>query len=697
MLSIEIGKAYYNKELFIENSYLHLKTGAITTFTNDYHIVTKALSYENSYAVKYVVHDVEVSQLSLEERKEFFRKHIGIVRENKPFIHNLNILGYIELQKSLFNIEDCNKWIDFLGLNECLNKYPSELNVFETFSFNILLELIKNPEVLIIEYFEDQLDYLQTQIILNTLRAFCNQDRIVIVSSNNLQVINLSDEVYDVRNHKIECEKRSDFFSFKNSSISKDIKIAYKKIIKKLHQLHFKNHTLKSIVKVLLCIAFALSAFVTNYDNGVQKLTLTSTNYKYNGLYIYKDPVDSIVQAELNWYESHDGGYVPLTTDEVIQVSNIKHVEAVEWSYIYHPHMNYQLNDGVDDSQIFIQLTDGQVIDYHMIDNDGNGHVPSVSTYNSSKDYIDFVDYKLLDKGVYISEYLMDYIYPNMDYSLLEGATITFYMQVPIYNSYGKTLNYVGYGDGPLQENPYCTSYMSIEVTLPISGIMQHVNYHPMEILYVERGYVESLISEYKANASKTIYVLENEVIIDTLPEDGKYVRVATDTPWQPTGYIVYVDNFENMGDVISELLEMGFSVRSPSFMIDPIVETNHISKTYVYIGIAISVILIMIVYILSMFKEMKLQKEIDIYLKTGNFTNIQIIKLKQHLYVYNTKKTIINSSFILLFNILVWNTVLRWGYTDLSLSMFVIIIVLSILFEFIIPYLCDRATILKK
>jgi len=707
MLSVEIGKACYGKKIILENAWFVAKKGNITTIIGESgsgkSTLINALAFNNPFALNYVIEGVNISHFTKKKQREFILDHMGIVYQKPILLEDLKISEHIALIKEISQTDDEQIWIDILELEPYVSLYPNQLSGGQKVRVSLLLAILKNPDVFILDEPTASLDSYTTQVVINTLKSLCLKEKIVIVASHDQALIQQSNLVYEIKNKTLKLLS-GDLSSLdvKFSLSKKETFIKAKNIAKILQNTRHHHSLFNKLATFLTIVAIAMAGFAINFDTGQQQAQLTfNSSSRYEGIYVYKDH-DNPYASNTIPHAGDDSWQDVITQAEVNALKSIEHVQAVEWrfdtainSLLLLSEKSDQYHD-LERHSISLETIQGQHIVYEMYDKDGFTHSYNVSTFFNDRIYDSFIYEEYQKEGIYLSYYMAKWLCDGEDFTLLKGARLTFNVLIPVYNSEGKLRGYRG------NNEIYYPNIISCDVrslSLPIAGVLNDsdmgIENSYSDVIYINRNIIEDLINEYKVTSPRTSYVVPGEKVNSEkisleLPPNG-YIRLVEETPWQPTGYMVFVDDVSYLQKVVTEIGNLGFYVSSPSFYVEDFVETQQISRQLVQIVSTIFVSGMMLIYIAIKWTQRTSQQKINDFLYHLGIYKNDIFKIKNYFHQYQVLRILISSMLVCSTTILVWNRILRWGYTEIGEEMICIILVLTTLIEYIIPMVIER------
>lgn len=703
MLSIKIPTIYFESNIIMENVCIEALKGNITALVGESGCgkttIINSLIFKNNFATKYDLDDIILTALTEEEKQSIKFNRMSIVNQNCRFIEDLTVEENIFLVKSILgsNIDECI-WIDKLDLNNLFSKFPNELSGGEQVRLSLLLAIIKDGDLVILDEPTSSLDEYYTDIIIEILQELKNNNKIVIVSTHDSKLFQKSDRVYHIQNKRVVLEKsksnNEDNIAF--NCIKKEI-IDCNQITNILNGIKKHDRIYKKIILFITIILISFSGFITNFNNAVQIDNQNIINQTSSReLLIYK-PSGGYESQGIS--SSSDGNDI-ISEDDLSKLKNIKNIEAIK------PRVDISMSNPfvlmvedrdpqmiTENYNIRINLNDGNSISKQI----DNVEAPTLNTYFKDKDYNKeiFRDFNVEDKGIFISKGLAEFL--SEDVSVLQNATITFNMYVPIYNSVGKAWS--------TNENddkywPNLTSCKIVEKTLPISGILKSSNMGIKNTtnyaIYVSDDTMQEVLKEYVVKDSRICYLIDSEnyeYSVNKKPENKEILREIKEEPWTAKSYSVFVNDVTGINQVVEEIAKLGFNVTNEYFEISAINDSLESVQNTIKITSYSMTFVVLLIYVVIKFNNKNNESKLISFLYDIGLTKKKIHDINKIRYRNNTIRVCVFSIAVMILLLLAFNF-LRYGYTSFGISMFVVVISLSIVIEYLIPIIIERKMI---
>ncbi|MCH4283671.1 MULTISPECIES: ATP-binding cassette domain-containing protein [Bacillota] len=694
MVKIKLSKIFFLQKYILMSLDLAFYSGQIISFYGESGCgkttLLNTIACRNDFLLKYYVNDQDILKMSDKDKKNYLFHHIGYVTQEPELLDDLTIRNHMKQISEIYQINmDTSKIINKLEIGKLLDKYPNQLSGGEKFRCALLLCIMKNTDIILLDEPTAALEDEQKKIVIELLEYLASKGKTIIISTHDDLMMKHSDVSYEIKNQEIICVKNStnieDGGPLKRSC-QKNTKVVtdYMFKMEKHHPWYYGMLRGLSIFCIIFC---ALSLEFSNYAYEIDANNMKST--MSNELTVYK---------RLSYFDEYDllGTNEPITHEEVDFLKNLEHVERVEWrldtglgtNLLSVSDENYLSEDNeLADIRLFNESK--QIIKDRTKDN------IYACTYLHDENYDSFIEYQFNNEGIYLSKDLANSL--TDDLSSLKGKYINFQMPIPEYDSYGFAWIY----DENEQEvliHVHAGSFE--ELTLPIAGVLKGADmglYTTFgELMYIDRDVIEPLIEKHKKTESRTIYTMlpDSKVFyINELPENEKenVAHTVVETPWEPTGYTVIVDDIDHLDEVIQNIREAGLRVDSQFASYKSISEsTKNLQKAVKMISKGMLVILLCIYLVIKYNNRIRERKINQYYMLQLNFTKNEIRKVKLKRYLENTIIAFMISFIIFMILIFLFDYI-GIGFTVLNKKIVFTFICASVILEFIVPIIFER------
>ena len=151
-----------------------------------------------------------------------YKERIGMVFQHYNLLNNLNVYQNIALPLKIINAENedrVKELIQFVGLEDKMDDYPSKLSGGEKQRVALARSLVRNPDILLCDEATSSLDENNTEEIIKMLKKINKEYSITIIFvTHELSVVKqLCEEVFVMEDGQL-----LDIIENKNKSIEKN-------------------------------------------------------------------------------------------------------------------------------------------------------------------------------------------------------------------------------------------------------------------------------------------------------------------------------------------------------------------------------------------------------------------------------------------------------------------------------------------
>ncbi len=148
---------------------------------------------------KIIINNVDIYDLTPEQRSVFRANNIGFVFQQYHLIPYLTILENVKVPMlaNKFAIPDNEviELIDSLGLKDRLHHIPSELSAGEKQRTALARALLFNPKILLADEITGNLDPVNIEIVMNCLADFKSSGGTILLVTHDMDVSKKADRV----------------------------------------------------------------------------------------------------------------------------------------------------------------------------------------------------------------------------------------------------------------------------------------------------------------------------------------------------------------------------------------------------------------------------------------------------------------------------------------------------------------------
>ncbi|MEM2136425.1 MAG: ABC transporter ATP-binding protein [Candidatus Methanomethylicia archaeon] len=158
-----------------------------------------------------IVCNRNLAEMSSDELAEYRNKKIGFVFQFFNLIEYLNVMENVALPMSIKGYdgnkrrEHAMKILNMLGLDDKINKKPSELSGGERQRVAIARALINEPELILADEPTGNIDSANAKIIMNIFRKLVDEQGVsIIMVTHNIELSKFCDRIVRLRDGRIE-------------------------------------------------------------------------------------------------------------------------------------------------------------------------------------------------------------------------------------------------------------------------------------------------------------------------------------------------------------------------------------------------------------------------------------------------------------------------------------------------------------
>ncbi|MBF0749901.1 MULTISPECIES: methionine ABC transporter ATP-binding protein [Mammaliicoccus] len=226
MYKLENVSKKYRGKFAVENLSFSVASGSITGIVgksgSGKTTLLKLLNFiEKPTEGKIIFDEQEINKLSKKVIRKY-KERIGMVFQHYNLLNNLNVYQNIALPLKIINAENedrVKELIQFVGLEDKMNDYPSKLSGGEKQRVALARSLVRNPDILLCDEATSSLDENNTEEIIKMLKKINKEYSITIIFvTHELSVVKqLCEEVFVMEDGKL-----LDIIENKNKSIEKN-------------------------------------------------------------------------------------------------------------------------------------------------------------------------------------------------------------------------------------------------------------------------------------------------------------------------------------------------------------------------------------------------------------------------------------------------------------------------------------------
>lgn len=226
MYKLENVSKKYRGKFAVESLSFSVASGSITGIVgksgSGKTTLLKLLNFiEKPTEGKIIFDEQEINKLSKKVIRKY-KERIGMVFQHYNLLNNLNVYQNIALPLKIINAENedrVKELIQFVGLEDKMNDYPSKLSGGEKQRVALARSLVRNPDILLCDEATSSLDENNTEEIIKMLKKINKEYSITIIFvTHELSVVKqLCEEVFVMEDGQL-----LDIIENKNKSIEKN-------------------------------------------------------------------------------------------------------------------------------------------------------------------------------------------------------------------------------------------------------------------------------------------------------------------------------------------------------------------------------------------------------------------------------------------------------------------------------------------
>ncbi|MEB5686744.1 methionine ABC transporter ATP-binding protein [Mammaliicoccus lentus] len=226
MYKLENVSKKYRGKFAVENLSFSVASGSITGIVgksgSGKTTLLKLLNFiEKPTEGKIIFDEQDINKLSKKVIRKY-KERIGMVFQHYNLLNNLNVYQNIALPLKIINAENedrVKELIQFVGLEDKMDDYPSKLSGGEKQRVALARSLVRNPDILLCDEATSSLDENNTEEIIKMLKKINKEYSITIIFvTHELSVVKqLCEEVFVMEDGQL-----LDIIENKNKSIEKN-------------------------------------------------------------------------------------------------------------------------------------------------------------------------------------------------------------------------------------------------------------------------------------------------------------------------------------------------------------------------------------------------------------------------------------------------------------------------------------------
>ncbi|MBM7453058.1 ABC-type lipoprotein export system ATPase subunit [Acholeplasma morum] len=157
-----------------------------------------------------IFNDKDLSKLSTKEQRELRLHDVGYYLSDKNLIEHLTVYENIILSRKLINKsinqEELMAILIKLGIDNLLNRYPSELSTGQKSRVGLARLMVKKPKLLLADEPTGALDELTSILVMDCLKELSKTSMVIIVTHDETLAKHYADRIIRLRKGIIESD-----------------------------------------------------------------------------------------------------------------------------------------------------------------------------------------------------------------------------------------------------------------------------------------------------------------------------------------------------------------------------------------------------------------------------------------------------------------------------------------------------------
>ncbi|WRP06306.1 ATP-binding cassette domain-containing protein [Rossellomorea aquimaris] len=685
MLALNNLTIKYNQKSILENINISFPRGEVTAIRGasgsgkSSLLNVLGLIQRPNQECSYTLDGQSVHYYNEQDKSNFRLKKVGFVFQQNNLLQELtareNVLvpmRVLSQNESEIN-EKANELLDYVGLTNVADSYPSDLSGGEEQRVAIARSLINDADIILADEPTASLDSNNAAIVLELFRKLAHEmNKVVIIVSHDNLVAENADTVYEIQEKKLVVTHQSppDFTStHKENKVNNDKKDVFNFVRYYIKQR--KND--KGISKILIFVTAFIAAITTLFINfgdtfsDQQKDFINSISEK--SLFAVNDSLG--LNSQTDYQDA-----ITYTTDEI---NSIKKIPNVNKAYPYYELSSFGVSKNQSDKASLTLKDEDKIIKKETYPNSFESNNEDVqfrvSPLYPEENFEPVLKYKSTKKdsreGVILTSSFAETL--KEDSSSLIGKTleVTLFVPTKLYDSTATKPQ-----DGSQKETS--------DETVQIDGAI----YKLVTITKEITGVLDESFNYQRSEESKNLIFMDYDQLITIINENkdtnyGETFPGFKEKELGPSSLYIDVSSYEDVPIVKSKIekLSSNIFINSKASDIKEIQTNLEMIKNVMTIVSFILVIIVMLLFgFVYYFKNRTRKKEIGI-LKALGLTSRDVVFLIGYEMLIIALKTFILSLIIAVALMLLGNTVF-------GLSGLFVITLGSVIFCFVLSFL---------
>jgi lipoprotein-releasing system ATP-binding protein len=207
MIKITNLTHYYNKDLALDNINLEIKKGEFVAIIGDSGSGKSTLLSVLSTLLKPSEGNIVYEETNYKDIKnidDFRRKNIGFIFQFHYLINYLSVKENINLANEKASKEEIYDLLNSLGIENLIDKYPTEISGGQRQRVAIARALINNPKVIFADEPTGNLDSKNSLNVFELFSTLAKKGTTIIVATHDKELALKANITYEVKDGKLE-------------------------------------------------------------------------------------------------------------------------------------------------------------------------------------------------------------------------------------------------------------------------------------------------------------------------------------------------------------------------------------------------------------------------------------------------------------------------------------------------------------
>ncbi len=574
---------------------------------------------------EYYFDTFKINDLTIEESTTLKRQHILYIRQDEMFIKKYtlkeNACLLLEARDQILDVAIFKQLLTKVGIDiNKIDKPLANLSNGELQRFSVVCACMIDANLYIFDEPTSSLDVENSTIVVSMIEKIASKGKMVIVSMHDDKWFKNA-HAYIIEDQEIKEVRKTQSSNEINEFTINDNCIKNKLIFKEGMNLFSHSPILNTILIIILSFVIGLSSIFSTFGHQlvpIQKDLL-------EGVYDNELFLVNYTEKVANFADYDSDFFLSIPKEMVTQIQNVDHVAHVypnqylQLQNVYYTDENLKPNFlNSNEFKNIVLLENGKEIISQSYDDDlsmMNLEVDSVYPQHRIKERCEYYDDRIED-GFYITSYLAQ----KLGITELNHQTLSFYMTIPVASDPS-----VGYEEGKpttLARGRIC---VLDKLELPIKGILKETTMNsytinPTPNIYLDYDIIQSIIDNANEENKDWINIVAKQQIQDEVIKEFCSTRLM-ETAWNPSAYIIVVDDLEYVDEVRSNLQKINESFYIRGFKANGQITQDMVEQQkMIFYGFSAAIIVVVAItsFIIGYFKKRRNNKYYDFLYHIG-------------------------------------------------------------------------------